>query len=86
MKIIQITPQIGKGDLARKMKQAQKFLEGREQVRVTLVLRGRQRGKREHAVDHLLEIHEEFFEGYGKLVNHPSVDHLSLTYNPLAKR
>lgn len=44
MKIIQVTPQIGKNDLARKMKQAQKFLEDREQVRVTLVLRGRQRG------------------------------------------
>lgn len=83
MKIIQVTPQIGKNDLARKMKQAQKFLEDREQVRVTLVLRGRQRGHTASSIEFLAQIHEEFFADHGKLVKEPSAENPSLTYNPL---
>jgi len=86
VKIIQVTPQIGKNDLARKMKQAQAFLEKREQVRVTLVLKGRQRGHVSTSIEFLTHIHEEFFASCGSLVKPPTAENLSLTYNPSSKR
>lgn len=85
MKIIQVTPQIGKNDLARKMKQAQGFLEKREQVRITLVLRGRQKGHVDTSLEFLQSIHDEFFAELGKLVKPPTAQNLSLTYNPASK-
>lgn len=86
MKIVQVTPQIGKNDLARKMKQAQDFLEKREQVRITLVLRGRQKGHVETSLEFLHKIHDEFFSECGKLVKEPTAQNLSLTYNPASKK
>lgn len=86
MKIVQVTPQIGKNDLARKMKQAQEFLEKREQVRITLVLRGRQKGHVGTSLEFLHKLHEEFFSRCGKLVKEPTAQNLSLTYNPASKK
>ncbi len=85
MKIIQVTPQIGKNDLARKMKQAQCFLEKREQVRITLVVKGRQKGHISSSLQFLNEIHEEFFAECGKLVKSPTAENLSLMYNPSSR-
>ncbi len=82
MKTVQITPQIGKADLERKMKQAIGFLDHREQVRITLVLRGRQKGHLESALQFLTKIHTEWFEDVGSLAKYPTFDNLSLTYNP----
>lgn len=67
------------------MKQAQGFLEKREQVRVTLVLRGRQRGRQISAIEFLEEIHATYFEGVGALTKPPTDGNLSLTYNPVSK-
>lgn len=86
MKTIQVTPQIGKNDLARKMKQAQGFLEKREQVRVQLVLKGRQKGHLKSALEFLSGINEEFFDGFGQLTKAPTESNLSLTYNPISKK
>lgn len=85
MKTIQVTPQIGKNDLARKMKQAQGFLEKREQVRVQLVLKGRQKGHIKSALEFLSSINDEFFVGFGQLTKAPSEGNLTLTYNPVSK-
>lgn len=86
MKIVQVTPQIGKNDLARKMKQAQEFLLKREQVRITLVLRGRQKGHVDTSLEFLRKINEDFFSECGRLVKEPSAQNLSLTYNPATKK
>ncbi len=85
MKIIQVTPQIGKADLERKMKQAIGFLEHREQVRITLVLRGRQKGHVDSSIEFLSKINEDFFIGVGNLVKPPTAGNLALTYNPSSK-
>lgn len=86
MKTIQVTPQIGKNDLARKMKQAQGFLINREQVRIQLVLRGRQKGHVESSLEFLKQIHDEFFVDYGTLAKTPTGDNLGLSYNPASKK
>jgi translation initiation factor IF-3 len=67
------------------MKQAQTFLEKREQVKILLVLRGRQRGRQVSAVEFLLELHENYLASYGKLAKPPTDGNLTLTYNPLSK-
>jgi translation initiation factor IF-3 len=67
------------------MKQAQVFLEKREQVRITLVLKGRQRGRQLSAVEFLQEIHETYFTDFGNLIKPPTDGNLSLTYNPASK-
>lgn len=85
MKIIQVTPQIGKADLERKMKQALGFLEKREQVRIALVLRGRQKGHVDSSIEFLSKINEDFFVGLGSLVKPPTAGNLALTYNPVSK-
>lgn len=86
MKTIQVTPQIGKNDLARKMKQAQGFLHDREQVRVQLVLKGRQKGHIDSALEFLSKINDEFFTDLGSLTKAPSGVNLGLTYNPTSKK
>lgn len=85
MKNIQVTPQIGRGDLERKMKQAQGFLEKREQVKITLILRGRQKGHQASAVEFLVKLHEDYLKDSGTLVRPPGEGHLFLTYNPASK-
>ena len=82
IKTVQLSLSIGKGDLERKMKQAQKFLEKKEQTRVQLLLKGRQKSHPERGVDFLLNVYEEFLKDYGKLVNKPSPSNLSLTLMP----
>ena len=82
MKIVQLTPQIGKNDLERKLRQAKEWLQDKEQVRIVLVLRGRQKGRSESALKFLTEIHENYLEPFGKLAKGPSEQNYSLTYNP----
>lgn len=67
------------------MKQAQKFLEDREQVKVIVQLRGRQKWNPDAAVTLLKEIHETYFADLGNLVKEPTKDSLFLTYNPRKK-
>lgn len=65
------------------MKQAQKFLVKGNQVRVTLTLKGRQKGRPEQSVDFLNELYETYFVEYGRLSKRPSESNLGLTLNPL---
>ena len=76
---------IGKGDLDRKMNQACKFLEKREQVRVTLTVKGRQRGRADASLAFLNKVHEEYMKDAGSLVKPPTETNLQLTYNPNSK-
>jgi len=82
IKNIQITLNIGANDLERKIKQAQKFLEKKEQIRITLTLRGRQKAHPERAVEFLNEINEEHFKDYGRCVKPATENSLSLTLMP----
>lgn len=65
------------------MKAAQEFLRNKEQVRIVLVLRGRQRGRQSSGIVFLEKIHNEYLAEVGKLVKAPTEGNLSLTYNPM---
>lgn len=67
------------------MKQVQKFLEKKEQVRVQLLLKGRQKSNPERGVEFLLNNYEEYLSDYGKLSNQPNPSNLSLTLMPKSK-
>lgn len=82
IKTIQCSLNIGKHDLERKMKQAQGFLKKRQQVRVTLILKGREKYSPERGVEFLNEIHETFLDEFGRCAKMPTTQNLSLTYNP----
>jgi translation initiation factor IF-3 len=64
------------------MKQAQQFLSSKEQVRVVLILKGRQKAYPQKAVDFLNKVAEDFLNDFGNSANVASVSNLSLTYNP----
>lgn len=76
---------IGKNDLERKMKQACKFLDKKEQVRVQLLLKGRQKGNPDRGVEFLKELYDDFLSESGKLVNKPNPSNLSLVLMPLSQ-
>jgi len=83
IKTIQLTLTIGKNDLERKMKQAQKFLTNKEQVRVTVLLKGRQKSSPERAAEFLNQQYEEYLVGHGKCVKPATTENPSLTVMPL---
>lgn len=83
IKIIQLSLNIGKNDLDRKMKQVQKFLLKKEQVRVVLTLRGREKSHPERGAELLTEVLDSYVEGYGRCVKKPSATNLTLTIMPL---
>lgn len=85
IKTVQVSLNIGKGDLERKVKQAQKFLSNKEQVRIALVVKGRQKARTDTAVEFLNEIHETYMQDCGNLVKAPNAGGLFLTYMPLGK-
>lgn len=64
------------------MKQAQKFLSNKNQVRVVLFLSGRQRNNPERAINFLMGLHENYLKDFGKCAKLPSENGLFLTYNP----
>lgn len=64
------------------MKQAQGFLQKRQQVRVVLQLKGRQKSNPARGVEFLTEIHETYLDEFGKCAKMPTDLNLSLTYNP----
>ena len=67
------------------MKQAQEFLIKRQQVRVTIVLKGRQKGHPERAVTFLNDLYAAYLQDYGKLAKEASIGNLGLTLNPSSK-
>ena len=64
------------------MEQANTFLAKKEQVRITLTLKGRQKAHPERGVDFLNGICETYFSETGRCVNKPSVSSLNLTLMP----
>lgn len=73
---------IGENDLVRKMNQAQKFLEKRNQVRIQVFLKGREKNHPERAVELLNEIVEKYFKTIGQPANKPTTRNLSVMINP----
>jgi len=73
---------IGKGDLDRKMKQAQKFLQEKNQVRISLILKGREKSRPQNAINFLDHVSREYLDDYGKCANKASERNFQLTYNP----
>lgn len=67
------------------MKQAQKFLMKKEQVRVQLLLKGRQRNKPEKGVEFLNNLAEKYLNEYGRCVKPATPDSLFLTFMPRTK-
>lgn len=64
------------------MKQVQKFLEKKEQVRVVLLLKGRQKGNPKRGADFLNEVAETYLNDFGKCVKAASESNLNLTFMP----
>lgn len=65
------------------MKQAQKFLDKKEQVRVVLLLKGRQKSNPERGAEFLNDLNKDYFAGHGKCVKPATVTNLALTFMPL---
>lgn len=64
------------------MKQAQKFLSKKEQVRIVVLLKGRQKDHPERGADFLNTIAENYLNDYGNCVKKATTTNLSLTFMP----
>jgi translation initiation factor IF-3 len=71
-------------DLNIKLKQARKWLESKEQVRVTVQLKGREKGRPEKALEMLNKI-IELISDFGSPTSLPSTSKLIVTFNPKKK-
>lgn len=65
------------------MKQAQGFLAKKEQVRLVVLLKGRQKNNPERAAEFLNELNKEYFTGHGKCVKPATATNLGLTLMPI---
>lgn len=65
------------------MKQAESFLKKKEQVRVVLLLKGRQKNNPQRGADFLNELRENYLTGHGKCVKPATPENLGLTFMPI---
>lgn len=65
------------------MKQAQKFLQKKEQVRIALLLKGRQKSNPERGAEFLNDLNEKFFTKHGRCVKPATPQNLGLTLMPI---
>lgn len=72
---------VGDADRDRQIEKAKEFLTKRDQVRLFLQLRGREKSRPAVAIDFMNEILEEL-KDYGTAVNPPRPDNLTITLNP----
>lgn len=72
---------VGEADKQRLIEQAKSFLGKRDQVKVTVQLRGRERSRPQYAIEFLNEIVEQL-KDYGSPANAPKPDNLQVTLNP----
>jgi translation initiation factor IF-3 len=72
---------VGDADRARQIDKAKEFLVKKNQVKVMLQLRGREKSRPQLGVDFLNEVLEELAP-YGAAANPPRPDNLSATLNP----
>ena len=75
---------IAEHDLNIKVKQAAKWLQAQQQVKVSVTLKGREQGRPELAFQLLKTIVEKLQE-YGTPANNPSVGKYQITFNPKKK-
>ena len=78
---IRLHTNIGANDLAIKVKQIEKFLSKKEQVRITVQLRGREKSRPQSAVDFLMEVVETLKE-VSMPQKLPTVTNISVMLNP----
>lgn len=82
MKTVKFTINIGENDFNRKIQQAIKFLEKRNQVKVMVTLFGRERSRPEVGLEMIQRVHEEL-KDYGNMAGKPPTSkNLSIVYNP----
>lgn len=67
------------------MVQAKNFLEKKEQVKVLLVLKGREKAKPERGVEFLENLYSEFLSDDSRCVKQATSSSLSLTLMPKKK-
>lgn len=78
---IRLHTNIADHDLQIKVKQIETFLHKKDQVRITVQLRGREKSRPQSGLDFLLEILEKLTD-YGKAQTSPTVNNLSVVLNP----
>lgn len=78
---LRIGVRIADHDLNIKLKQASKWLTNKEQVRFTVQLKGREKGRPEQAMEMFQKI-VKALETVGTPTGAPSPDKLMLTFNP----
>lgn len=78
---LRIGVRIADHDLNIKLKQAQKWLTKKEQVKFTIQLRGREKGRPEQAIEMFQRI-VKALESFGTPTGNPHPEKLSLTFNP----
>jgi translation initiation factor IF-3 len=83
--IVKLHINIGESDLNRHIAQARTFLEKRNQVRVMVQLRGREKSRPQVAVDFLNEVLEQL-EDVATPQAAPSATNLSIVLNPAKKK
>lgn len=78
---LRLTVRIAEHDLGIKMKQASKWLQGKGQVKISIQLKGRERGRPELAFELLKKI-VDMLSDYGSPANMPSRGKYQITFNP----
>ena len=84
LKEVRIRPKTGEHDLETKAKAAIKFLDKGHQLRVTVMMRGRENARKSEAQEFLMEFTQRL-EGHGEVVGRPSNGDrtISVTLNPI---
>lgn len=83
--ILKLHTNIGGSDLTRMVEQAKSFLEKRNQVRIMVQLRGREKSRPQSGVEFLNNVLEQLAE-YGTAQRAPSPDNLTVVVNPAKKK
>jgi translation initiation factor IF-3 len=82
---LRFTARIADHDLGIKMKQASKWLQNKEQVKVSVQLKGREQGRPDLAFE-LLEKIVKLLEEHGSPANAPSKGRYQITFNPKSSK
>lgn len=86
IKTIKVSLRLGKNDLERKMKQVTDFLTSKEQVKIQLTLKGREKAHPERGVDFLNNLYETHLSTHGKCAKQATEASLHLTLMPTRVR
>lgn len=86
LKEVRIRPKTGEHDLETKAKAAIKFLDKGHQLRVTVMMRGRENARKAEAQEFLMDFAQRL-KGHGEVVGRPSNGDrtISVTLNPIGE-